>query len=119
MADIIKKYAKLIVNYSLALKKGDRVLLSSTYLAEELLKEVYAEALKVGAFPEFRIAMNGTEKIFYDNASDSQLEYVSPLTKYVYENYDALLNVIAPFNVKELQNTPPRKSKRQALQGRN
>ncbi len=112
MSAIMNKYAKLLVNYSMALKKGDRVLLSSTYLAEELLKEVYAEALKVGAFPEFRIAMNGTEKIFYDNASDSQLEYVSPITKYVYENYDALLNVIAPFNVKELQNTPAEKKQK-------
>jgi len=112
MSDIIKKYAKLLVHYSLALKSGDRVLLCSTYLAEELLKEVYAEALKVGAFAEFKISLNGTEKIFYDNASKCQLEYISPLTKYVYENYDALLNVIAPFNVKELQNTPAEKKQK-------
>lgn len=112
MSDIIKKYAKLLVHYSLALKSGDRVLLCSTYLAEELLKEVYAEALKVGAFAEFKISLNGTEKIFYDNASNCQLEYISPLTKYVYENYDALLNVIAPFNVKELQNTPAEKKQK-------
>jgi aminopeptidase len=111
-SDIIKKYAKLLVNYSLGLKKGDRVLLVSTYLAEELLKEVYKEAINVGANPEFKIALNGTEKIFYDNASDMQLEYVSPITKHVYENYNALLNVIAPFNVKELQNTPAEKKQK-------
>jgi aminopeptidase len=110
--DIIKKYAKLLVKYSLGLKKGDRFLINSTYLAEELLKEVYAEALIAGAYPEFKIALNGTDKIFYDNASDSQLEYISPLSKYVYENYDALLNVSAPFNVKELQNTPAEKKQK-------
>ncbi|MEN6385828.1 MAG: aminopeptidase, partial [Phycisphaerales bacterium] len=98
-SDIIKKYAKLLVNYSLGLKKGDRVLLVATYLAEELLKEVYKEALNVGANPEFKIALNGTEKIFYDTASEDQLKYISPITKYVYENYNALLNVISPFNV--------------------
>jgi len=111
-SEMIKKYANVLVNYSLGLKKGDRLLMVSTYLAEELLKEVYAEALKVGAHPEFRIALSGTEKIFYDNASDAQLEYISPITKYVYENYDALLNVIAPFNVKELQNTPAEKKQK-------
>lgn len=110
--DIIKKYAKLLVQYSLGLKKGDRFLINSTYLAEELLKEVYAEALAAGAYPEFKVALNGTDKIFYDNASDSQLEYISPLSKYVYENYDSLLNVMAPFNVKELQNTPAEKKQK-------
>ena len=109
---VIKKYAKLLVSYSLGLKKGDKLLMQSTYLAEELLKEVYAEALKAGAHPEFKIAINGTDKIFYDNASDRQLEYISPLGKYVYENYDAVLNILAPFNVKELQNTPAEKKQK-------
>jgi aminopeptidase len=110
--NIIKKYAQLLVNYSLGLKKGDKLLINSTYLAEELLKEVYAQALAAGAFPEFKIALNGTDKIFYDNASDSQLEYISPLSKYVYENYDTVLNIISPFNVKELQNTPAEKKQK-------
>ncbi|MGA2914582.1 MAG: aminopeptidase [Sedimentisphaerales bacterium] len=110
--DIIKKYAKLLVNYSLGIKKGDKLLIHSSYLAEELIKEVYAEAIKAGAYPEFKISINGTEKIFFDNASDNQLEYISPLSKYVYENFDSLLNIIAPFNVKELQNTPAEKKQK-------
>ncbi len=104
--DIIKKYAKLLVDYSLGLKAGDKLLINSTYLAEELLKEVYEQALAAGVQPEFKISLNGTEKIFYDNASDNQLQYISPLSRYVYENYDLILHVLAPFNVKELQNTP-------------
>ena len=110
--DIIKKYAKVLVEYSLELKKGDRLLINSTYLAEELMKEVYAQALAAGAYPEFKVSLNGTEKIFYDSASDSQLEYISPLSKYVYENYSAALNILAPFNVKELQNTPAEKKQK-------
>jgi len=110
--DIIKKYAKLLVEYSLGLKAGDKLLIQSTYLAEELLKEVYAQALAAGAYPEFRISLNGTEKIFYDGASDKQLQYVSPLSRYVYENYNAILNIIAPFNVKELQNVDPSKKQK-------
>jgi aminopeptidase len=110
--DIIKKYAKLLVDYSLGVKPGNKLLIHSSYLAEELLKEVYACALKAGAYPEFKVSLNGTEKIFYDNASDSQLEYISPLSRYVYENYDTLLNIIAPFNLKELQNTPAEKKQK-------
>ena len=107
MKDIYKKYANLLVNYSLSLKKGDKFFIMSSYLAEDLLKEVYQEALAVGAHPEFRVSLNGTEKIFYDCASDEQLKYVSPVSQHVIENYDALLVVLAPFNLKELQDVAP------------
>jgi aminopeptidase len=110
--NIIKKYAQLLVEYSLGLKAGDKLLIHSTYLAEELLNEVYAQALAAGAHPEFKIALDGTEKIFFDNASDSQLEYVSGLSRYVCESYDAVLNVLAPFNLKELQNVDPAKKQK-------
>lgn len=113
MNEIYEKYAKLLVNYSLELKKGDKLLIHSSYLAEDLLKEVYREALAAGAHPEFRIGLNGTDKIFYDVAADEQLKYVSPLSEHVAENYDALLTVLAPFNLKELQSIGP--TKKQAV----
>lgn len=109
MKNIYEKYAKLLVNYSLELEKGDKLLIMSSYLAEDLLKEIYRDALAVGAHPEFRIGLNGTEKMFYECASDKQLKYVSPVRRYVIENYDALLTVMAPFNLKELQNVEPQK----------
>lgn len=109
MKDIYVKYAKLLVNYSLSLKKEDKFLISSTYLAENLIKEVYRQALAVGAHPEFKIALNGTDKIFFETAGNEQLKYVSPTSQYIIENYDASLHVIAPFNLKELQNVDPAK----------
>jgi len=109
MQNIYEKYAKLLVNYSLRLKKDDKLLIRSSYLAEPLLKEVYREALLAGANPEMKIAINGADKIFYDNASDEQLEYISPNTQYTYKNFDAMLMIIAPFNMKELQNVDPNK----------
>jgi aminopeptidase len=113
MESIYQKYAKLLVGYSLGIKKGDKFLIVSSYLAEDLLKEVYREALAAGAFPELRVSINGAEKIFFDNAGDEQLKYVSPTVKYVYENYEAILNILAPFNLKELENVDP--AKKQAV----
>ena len=72
MNGIYEKYAKLLVNYSLKLKKGDKFLIHSTYLAEGLLKEVYREALIAGAHPEFQVGLNGAEKVFYDSARPHQ-----------------------------------------------
>lgn len=109
MKNIYEKYAKLLVNYSLELKKGDKFLIRSSYLAEDFLKEIYREALAVGVHPELKIDLNGSEKIFYEMANEEQLQYVLPTLMHVVENYDALLLVVAPFNLKELQNVNPAK----------
>ncbi len=109
MRDVYAKYAELLVKYSLGVKAGDRFLIQSTYLAEPLLKEVYKAALEAGAHPEFRIGLNGTEKVFYDYASDEQLKYVSALVEYAFGNYEKSLNILAPFDMKELQNVDPGK----------
>jgi aminopeptidase len=109
METLYQKYARLLLHYSLRLKKGDKLLIMSSYLAEGLLREVYREALSIGAYPEFNISINGTEKIFYDFAGDEQLKYVRPTIKYVYENYEAILRIEAPFNLKELENVDPTK----------
>jgi len=103
---LFDKYAQVLVDYSLRLKAGDKLLIQGSYLAEGLIKAVYARAIGAGAHPEFKIALNGTEKIFYDNASDGQLKYISPTSKMVIDEYDALLNIISPFNMKELQSVP-------------
>jgi aminopeptidase len=115
MEGIYQKYARLLIHHSIELKKNDRLLIMSTYLAEDLVKEVYREALKVGAFPETNISINGTERIFYDTAGDEQLRSVSPLVRYAIENYQALLIIRAPFNLKELENIDPAKKQTVSL----
>ncbi len=115
METLYQKYAKLLLHYSLQLKKGDKLLIMSSYLAEDLLKEVYRESLAIGAYPEFNISINGTEKIFYDTAGDDQLKYVSPTIKYALENYEAFLMIRAPFNLKELENVDPAKKQTVSL----
>lgn len=105
------KYARLIVNYSLGLKKGDKLLIVSTYLAEPLVQEVVKEALLAGAHPEVLVSFNGIGKILYDYASDEQLRHVSPMYGYAVDHYDAFLTIRAPFNLKELEHVDPEKKK--------
>jgi len=111
MTSIYEKYANLLVNYSLKLKKNDRLLILSSYLAEPLVKEVYKEAIKKGALPETMIKLNGLDKIFYDHADSEQLNHTSQLYKYAVDNFEAILNIISPFNLKELESTDPEKKK--------
>ncbi len=63
MRDNLRKYAHLLVHYSLSLHEGDKLLIVSTYLSEPLVREVYREALAVGAHPETWITLNGITRL--------------------------------------------------------
>ncbi len=117
MQSIESKYAKVLVEYSLGIKEGDKFLIQGTKLAEPLMKEVYRHALRAGAHPELKVSLPGLEKIFYDEANDTQLEYISPVTRYMVENYDARIYIDSPANLKELTGVDPDR-KRKCQQSR-
>ena len=64
--NIDAKYAKLLVNYCLELKPNDKVYIQSTLLAEDLVREVYREAIKVGAHPEVLLDFRESNRIFLE-----------------------------------------------------
>ena len=107
--DILIKYAKLLVNYCLEIKAGERLFISSTTLAEPLVREVYREALSKGSHVEIDLAFRGMNRIFYENAQDDQLHYIPTLKSEAMNHFDAYLAIRAPFNLKEDQSVDPQK----------
>ena len=52
MADIrVEKLADLMVNYSVAVKPGDKVVIQGETTGEPLIKAVYAKVLQAGGYP--------------------------------------------------------------------
>ena len=103
----IQRYAHLLVHYCLELRAGQKVFIRSTVLAEELVREVYREAIKVGAHPQVDLAFRGKSKIFFDHANDDQLQAVSGIQKHIVEHYDAYLTIRAPYNLREESSVDP------------
>lgn len=114
----MKKYAQLLVNYCLELKKGDKLMIKTTTLAEDLVREVYREAIKVGAHVETDLIFREKSRIFLENANDDQLSYISANSEYVIKNFDAYLYIMAPFNLREDANVDQEKKTKQSLAGR-
>lgn len=108
---LLEKYAHLLVHYCLEIKAGERLYISSTTLAEPLIREVYRAAMKAGASVEINMAFREQEKIYLDLADENQIAHISPLQKEAMENYDAYLVIRAPFNLKETQNVDPNQRK--------
>ena len=105
----LENLATILVRYSVALKKNDLFLISGSHLAAPLIKEVYHQAIKLGAHPYTQIGIDGLAEIYYKHGSEQQLKYVSPLDKYEIEHIDARLSIISPENTRNMTNIDPKK----------
>jgi aminopeptidase len=110
----IQKWASLLINYSLEIKPGQQLAIFSNHLAEELLNEVYAEALKAGANAFLNLELPQAWELFYKHASGVQLDYVSPVSRLVFDSFDARLSIGAEHNTRGLSGADPEKMARRS-----
>ncbi len=108
----ITKLAQVLVHYSLELKSGDQFMMSSSPLAHELNLAVYEEAVKAGAHVLPRIQIPGARELFFRHANDEQLDYIAPGQRIVVEQYNAILNIGAFHNTRELSGVDPERQQR-------
>jgi len=98
----LQKLAQLLINYSLEIRPGDKLRITSAPAAAPLLREVYREALRAGAYPTVRIEMEELTELSLRVASPDQLRYVSDIDRQEVEYFDATLNILADENTKAL-----------------
>jgi aminopeptidase len=103
----IVKLAQVLVKYSLDLKPGEKFRIRCTPLADELSLAVYKEAILAGAHVTIQNSLPGASEIFYKNASNDQLDFVSPISKLITETWDADLYLEAEHNTRELSGVDP------------
>lgn len=110
--NILQKYAHLLVHYCLEIKPGEKLYITTTTLAEPLLREVYREAIHVGAYVEYHMSFKEQNSIFISEANDDQLDYIYPAYKEMMATFDAYLVIRAPYDVREDQGNDPQKTAR-------
>ncbi len=104
MSEILTKYANLLVHYCMEIKPGDRLYVSSTILAEPLIREVYRAALKAGAAVDVDMDFREKNRMLINEGLPFAQEHVSPVYRAAMAEYEAFLNIKAPFNLREDQN---------------
>ncbi len=105
----ISRLADVLTGYSIELKKGQTLVISATPQAAPLIREIYAKALKKGAFPSTLVTVDGLDEVYFRHASDEQLKYVSPFRKFTLEKADALISILSGYNTKNMANIEPKK----------
>ncbi len=103
MNNLWEKYAKVLVDYSVKVQKGELTIIrTDSYQSQPLVKEIYRQVLLKGGYPVVRMGVEGLNELFIKNATDEQLEYVDPMTELEYEKAKNLISIGAPFNVKNM-----------------
>ena len=105
----IEKLSQTLVDYSVAVRNGDRVLIRGSALAEPLLREIYIRVLQAGGHPLMMISLPDTEEVFFRYASDEQLQHVPKPVELIMQTYDVRISVMAESNTRALSNVEPAK----------
>jgi aminopeptidase len=113
-----ERLATILVGYSTQVKEGEVVAIDGDSAAEPLLLAVYEQVLRAGANPVLNVSLDGQAATYFKHASEAQLDWVSPLSRWMVDNADVRIAVGASNNTRELSAVPPeRQTRRQTAMG--
>ncbi|MGB6607701.1 MAG: aminopeptidase [Atribacterota bacterium] len=111
MDNRIKKYAEVLLKYSLDIKKGEKLLIDGDVVTLPLIKESYRLAVELGALPQVMINSEELKEILLKGGSEEQIKYVPVGIKKVFKTIDASLSFFGGSNTRMLSNVNPEKLK--------
>lgn len=101
----VTKQAKILVNYSIKVKKGDNVVLLCDFVAKPLALEIYKVLLRAGA-KEIKLHFSDYEfaEAYLKNASLTQIKTFPKLEFYETKHMDCYIRIGSPTNTRALSN---------------
>ena len=115
MADYrVENLAKVIVDYCLSVKPKDRVAVIGSTLSETLMLAIQRAVLRAGGYPHLFPFFPGSEYIRFSESNDDQLDFVSPIMKMAFEEFECLASLYSMANTRALTNIDPAKQGRVA-----
>jgi aminopeptidase len=103
----VTNLARILVRYSLGLTKGETCLIEGPVAGEPLIAAVYEEVLRAGGHPVVAISFEGQAVTYLRGASDAQLDWISPLSRWAAHEADCRIAIGADTNTRELSGVPP------------
>ncbi|HZG77794.1 MAG TPA: aminopeptidase [Paenibacillus sp.] len=117
----VVRLADILVNHSLKVQPGEKILISGSTGAIPLIKEVYRSVLKAGGHPHTNVEIPGLLGMFLREGTEEQLSHAG-WTELLFFHMDGYVNILSEENTKELTNveswrsTARSKARRPALE---
>jgi len=101
----ITNFAKVLVERCTRVKPGDRILIEATTAAEPLVRELYLQILEKGGHPVPLLQLPdmffpGHEDLLVMHGNDSQLDFLLPLQKLAYDQFEGRVRVHSATNTR-------------------
>ena len=104
-----QKLAKLIVNYSVFVKPGEKVVISGMEEAKDFVVALYKEVILRGAHPILRFRPSGISQFFYKHANEEQIKKFPDEFDYIVKNAQKYIGISTENNTRELTNCDSKK----------
>ncbi|MCD7032725.1 aminopeptidase [Metabacillus sp. GX 13764] len=107
----IEKLAKNLINYSLNLQKGEKVLIENFGLQRELVTALVKEAYAAGAYPFVSLKDHQVDRALLMGANEEQYSMMADFEANVMSKMDAYIGLRAGSNISEQADVPAEKLK--------
>ncbi len=101
------KWAKALTAYSVEVEPGQTVAISGGIAGAPLLREIYREVVACGGYPVMLPSLDGAQADLLLYGNDDQLNFISPVERFVREQADVVINVMAETNTKRMSAVDP------------
>lgn len=105
----MKKMANIIIDYSLNIQRGERVLIESSKNCIEMLKYMIEQISKKGAIPIVQLNESSIRASIISNGTQEQFEIMAKTQKFLLENIDVYINMLDSDNSYDIKSIPQNK----------
>lgn len=110
----VQNLARIVVEYCVEVQPKNRVAIIGFAEAAPLIKELYREVLKAGGYPLVNVQLDGMDYIYFTEANDDQITYISPLQELVSKEFEQMIMLFSSPNTRSLSNIDPARQRLQA-----
>lgn len=103
----IIRLAKLLTDYCVEVKPGDKVAINGTHAALPLIQETYREVIRAGGYPLVFFYNDTLAEIKLKEANDAQLAFIHDPEKIVLERYECTISIRGAENTRTLSAVDP------------
>jgi len=102
------KLAKILVNYSIKVKKGEKILITATSKAGfPLVQEIFKQLLEKGATPYVQLQDERLNYLYFQHSTPELIKKESEPALFFAKWADKFITIVADYNSKELANVDP------------
>jgi aminopeptidase len=113
--------ARILVEYSTAVKPGDHVAIISQPIAMPLVEQIYRQVLAAGGYPYVQLGglrssveTENLEYLLFTEGSDEQIQHVNRFTRIIREEFEVFITLYSQTNTRGLSNVDSTKQRLRA-----